>query len=146
MDEGDQFLGEVLSGIAEADVVTIFFPLLRRALVVDTRHDETTGYLVRVAAQAASMEDRIRSIERWRPHLGKVRSILGIPWVKSVRQLGEHRVVDSLVTRLVEEGMPEAQARREIVRAVEQLWKLEQIAFVRLVRGEGYGTIWSSRE
>src|SRR5205809_80144 len=97
MDDDDQFLSQVLSGISEAEIVTIFFPLLRRALVIDTRHDDQTPHMVRVMSQVGSMEERISVIQRMRPEFGKVRSILGIPWIKSVSSLNEQGVVEQLV-------------------------------------------------
>jgi hypothetical protein len=144
MDGDEQFLSQVLSGIAEAEVITIFFPLLRRAIVVDVRHDEASGPMVRVMPQVNSMEERIRGIEKLRPGLGKVRSILGVPWMKSVRLLGDHGVTERLVARLAESGLSRNDARAAIEGAVEQLWRLERIAFVRMIRGEGFRTIWTN--
>src|SRR5947208_1924002 len=100
MDDDDQFLNQVLSGIAEAEIITIFFPLLRRALVIDTRHNESMGHMVRVLPQVGSMEERIAVIERMRSQFGKVRSILGIPWIKSINSLREQGIVERLVERL----------------------------------------------
>ncbi len=142
MDDDDQFLNQVLSGIAEAEVITIFFPLLHRAIVIDTRMDERSGQMVKVMPQANSMNERIRSIERMRPQLGKVRSILGVPWMKSVRRLDDDGVIQRLVNRLSAAGMPPASAEAAIRDAAEQLWRLERIAFVRMIKGEGFRTLW----
>lgn len=142
MDEDDQFLNQVLSGIAEAEVITIFFPLLRRAIVVDTRHDESSKQLVTVMPQVNSMNERIRSIERIRPQFGKVRSILGVPWMKSVRRLGDDGVTQRLVNRLSAAGMSPNAAEAAIRDAAEQLWRLERIAFVRMIKGEGFRALW----
>ena len=73
MDGDDQFLNQVLSGISEAEIITIFFPLLRRALIIDTRHSEGLGHMVGVLPQVGSMEERIAVIEELRPQFGKVR-------------------------------------------------------------------------
>lgn len=142
MDEDDQFLNQVLSGIAEAEVITIFFPLLRRAIVIDTRRDEAGGQMIRVMPQVNSMSERIRSIERLRPQLGKVRSILGVPWMKSVRRLGEDGITTRLVNRLSAAGMPPSVAERSINEAAQQLWRLERMAFVRMIKGQGFRTLW----
>lgn len=144
MDDSDQFLGQVLSGISESEVISIFFPLLRRALVVDIRHDEQTSPLVRVMPQAKSMEERIRSIEKLRPQLGKVQSILGVPWMRSVRGLREHGIWNSLAGRLTQAGVPAGTAEKQINDAIEQLWRIERLGFERMIRGEGYATVWSS--
>ena len=145
MHEDDQFLSEVLSSIAGAEVISIFFPLLRRALVIDTRRDDETDPLIRVMPQVASMEVRIEGIEKMRPQLGKIQSILGIPWMKSVRNLQEHGITDRLEERLSEAGMSRDAAEAGLNSAVKQLWKLERLSFVRLIRGDGYATIWSAQ-
>lgn len=144
MDE-EEFLSQVLGAIAEAETIAIFFPILRRALVVDIRHDESTSPLVKVMPQVQSMEERIKAVERLRPELGKVRSILGVPWMKSVRRLREHGVTDRLIERLVEVGMPPSTATATVHESIEQLWRLECMAFARMIRGEGYKTIWAAK-
>ncbi|HUP28161.1 MAG TPA: hypothetical protein VM409_06970 [Chloroflexia bacterium] len=144
MNEDEQFLGQVLSEIAEAEIITIFFPLLRRALVVDTRSDGEMGHLIKVMPQVRSMEERISSIQKLRPSLGKVHSILGIPWMKSVRGLREHGVRARLIERLASSGVPLTLAEKQISEALEQLWRLERLGFERMIRGEGYTTIWAA--
>lgn len=144
MDNNEQFLSQVLSGISESEVISIFFPLLRRALVVDARYDVETPHMVRVMPQVRSMEERITGIEKLRPRLGKVHSILGIPWMRSVRGLKEHGVKASLVRRLGDAGVPPAVAGKQIDEAIEHLWRIERLGFERLIRGDGYSTMWSS--
>jgi len=146
MDDDDQFLSQVLAGISEAEIITIFFPLLRRALVIDTRNNEGAGQMVRVLPQVSSMEERINAIERLRPQFGKVRSILGIPWIKSVSSLSEQGVCDQLVQRLLDTDMPPQKAQEAIERCVQELWQVEHRAFIAMIRGEGYHTLWASAQ
>jgi hypothetical protein len=145
MDEEDQFLSQVLSGIAEAEIITIFFPLLRRALVIDTRHDEQTEHMIRVMPQASSMDERIGSIEKLRPQFGKVHSILGIPWMKSVRALREQQITDRLIDRLQRADMPRSKAVDMLNKTLDQLWRLERLGFERMIKGDGYSTLWTKR-
>src|SRR4051812_24600572 len=145
MDDENQFLNQVLSGISEAEIITIFFPLLRRALVVDTRHDTGIEHMVRVVPQVGSMEERISSIEKLRPQFGKVRSILGIPWIKSVYSLREQGVTDRLIARLTAADMSLVRAEDAIRHALTELSQVEHRAFVSLIRGDGYQTLWTIR-
>ncbi|MDQ6692808.1 MAG: hypothetical protein M3014_00065 [Chloroflexota bacterium] len=145
MNEEDNILRETLSDIAEAETITVFFPLLRRAIVIDTRHNEANAQMVKVMPQANSMDQRIRAIEQVRPELGKVRSIVGIPWMKSVRQLDEQGITPQLVRRLVVTGMDERLARKSVGAALRELWQLENLAFARMIRGHGFKTLWSTR-
>ncbi|HST03609.1 MAG TPA: hypothetical protein VLQ48_02620 [Chloroflexia bacterium] len=143
MDE-EAFLNQVLAAIAEADVVSIFFPLLRRAMVIDLRHEDDVLPMVKIMPQAGSMDERIAGIERVRPDLGKIRSILGVPWLKSVRNLQQEGVIDGLVLRLVAAGLSPAESERLLRNAVNALWGIERIAFVSLVKGDGYKTLWKT--
>ena len=148
MDENedeDQFLNQVLSGISEAEIITIFFPLLRRALVIDTRQNESTTQWVQVMPQVSSMEERISIIERARPQFGKIRSILGIPWIKSVGTLREQGVTPRLVERLAQSGMPHHKAKAAVHDAVYELARVEHRAFISLIKGDGYQTLWTAR-
>jgi hypothetical protein len=145
MEDDDQFLNQVLAGISEAEIVTIFFPLLRRALVIDTRHDDETGQMVRVMAQVGSMEERIGVIEGMRPRFGKIRSILGIPWIKSIHTLREQGVVEQLEKRLSDSGMPAFRAESAVAEAVAELTRIEHRAYVSMIMGDGYQTLWSAQ-
>lgn len=146
MDQDEQFLSQVFNAISEADVISIFFPLLRRALVVDLRGAPDESPMIRVMGQVSSMEERITSIEQIRPDLGKVRSILGVPWLKSVRSLDEVGIISHLVERLAQAGMYPGESGPALRDAVNQLWKIERMAFAGLIRGEGYKTLWTARQ
>jgi hypothetical protein len=144
-DSDDQFLSQVFSAIEEADVISIFFPLLRRALVIDMRDAPEASPMIRIQGQVNSMEERIASIERMRPGMGKIRSILGVPWLKSVRGLEDAGVLTRLTDRLTQAGMNQAESGPALRSAINQLWKIEHLAFIGLVRGEGYKTLWTAK-
>jgi hypothetical protein len=114
-------------------------------MVIDARGDEESRFMVKVMPQVNSMEERIRSIEKLRPQLGKVRSILGVPWMKSVRRLDEHGVTRMLADKLVSAGASYAEAETQVQAAADQLWRLEKMAFVRMIRGEGFNTLWTAK-
>jgi len=76
--------------------------------------------------------------------LGKIRSILGIPWLKSVRNLWDEGVTERLIQRLIEAGMSPDESERALSKAVNSLWGIERMAFVSLIKGEGYKTLWNS--
>ena len=145
MDQDDQFLSQVFSAITEADVISIFFPLLRRALVIDLRNAPESAPLIRLLGQVNSMEDRISSIEQLRPGMGKIRSILGVPWLRSVRSLDEVGIMTSLVERLAQAGLYPPESESALRSAIDRLWKIERMAFVGLIRGEGYKTLWTTK-
>ena len=140
----DEFITQVLSTIEEAEVLTIFFPNLAKALIVDFRRNFEEGPLVRVANQVNSMEERMSNIEKMRPGLGRVRSIAGIPWTKSVRTLKENEVIERLENRLVAGGMDRYEAAQTCNDAFASLKQVEHAQWVDLIKGQSplYKTIW----
>src|SRR3954464_5020774 len=102
--DDEEFLLQVLANIEEAEVLTIFFPLMRQALVVDARHTPDVGPLLTVAPQVASMAERIAWVSDRRPQLGRPEFIMAIPWLKSVRSLAEHGVMERIRSLLVRRG------------------------------------------
>lgn len=141
----DEFIIQVLSTIEEAEVLTIFFPNLMKALVVDVRHNLEEGPMVRVVNQVSSMEERMAIIEKMRPRMGRVRSIAGIPWTKSIRTLKENEIIDRLEARLLAAGMDKLEAVRVCEEAFQQLKEVEYNQWVELIKGKSplYKTIWA---
>ena len=142
--ERDEFITQVLSTIDEAEVLTIFFPNLTKALVVDVRRNFEEGPLVEVVNQVSSMEERMASIEKMRPGLGRVRSIAGIPWTKSIRTLSENGVMSRLEQRMVSAGENTYAASQACNAAYQLLQEIEQQQWVDLIKGQNplYRSLW----
>ena len=142
--ERDEFISQVISTINDAEVMTIFFPHLGRSLVVDTRRSVEDGPLFRLMNQVNSMEERMGSIEKMRPTLGKIHSIHGIPWTKSLRTMRDNDVLATIIGRLTSNGMPLATAERQVMDAFRTLLSVEHAQWVDLINGESpvYKTLW----
>jgi hypothetical protein len=136
-------LPDVIAGIADATVISILLPFLRRSLVIDTRRGDEYDAMVRVLPQVNTVEERMRSIETLRPGLGRVRSILAIPWMRTMRDLRATGIPGELVDRLVATGTDRVDAQRAVDDALRQLLRYERMAFARMVTGQGFGTIWT---
>jgi hypothetical protein len=142
--DDEQFVQHMISAIDDADVISLFFPLLRRALVIDARSTPEQPPLISIMPQVASVEERINMIEAQRPGMGKVRAVLAVPWLRSVRELSERGIVPVLVERLVKSGLSPDVSRPRLEKALNRLWGIERMAFAGMIRGEGYQTIWTS--
>lgn len=144
--ERDEFITQVLSTIDEAEVLTIFFPNLAKALVVDVRRNAEEGPLVKVVNQVNSMEERMAAIERMRPSFGRVRSIAGIPWTKSIRTLRENGIMSRLEQRMVANGDNSFNATAACQEAFQKLQEIEQAQWVDLIKGRNplYRSIWEN--
>jgi hypothetical protein len=100
--------------------------------------------MIELMPQVSSIEERVQAIERKRPQLGRIHSIIGIPWTKSVRALQDLGIISHLISRLADAGIPADVATSRLNTAFKQLRRLEQQGMARLIRGEGYATLWPS--
>ena len=95
-------LDEVLENIDKADAMSLFFPTLRAAVVIDMRHDGKEGPMVRLMQMVASPQERLRTIRRLRPNFPRLHSLILIPWPRYVDSLLSLGVWDRLMKRLKE--------------------------------------------
>lgn len=123
--------------------MSFFFPTFRKALVVDTRSNETDGPMIRVMPMVASPQERIRALRRLRGGFPRVRSLTVIPWPRYVDSMVSLGVWDRIVERLAQSGMADAAEASQP--ALEELKRMEKAEMAAVVIGENYHTIWSAR-
>ena len=143
-DDFEYDLDEVKKNIDGAEVMSVFFPTLRRSVVIDTRTNERDGPMVRIMPMVASPQERLRSLRRLRPTFPRVHTLALIPWPRYVESLVNLGVWERIVSRFDEAGQSEAVAACEAV--LEELREIEKSEMASVVRGENYHTIWSARE
>ena len=144
--DDEEFLLQVLANIEEAEVLTIFFPLLRKALVVDARHSAGIGPLLAVVPQVASMAERVAWVSAARPEFGRPDFIMAVPWLKSIRGLADHGVMDRIHSLLVRRGTAPDTAITMTNQVFTELLRVEHAALVAVIRGEGFLTLWQAAE
>lgn len=133
---------EVLQSIATADVVSLYFPALRKTLLFDARYDDIEGPMVRVVDMVNSTEERFRSMRRMRPRFARPEAIVLIPWTRHVDSLSRLGVLQEMMDRCRRAGSDAAvNACREAYRNLQALELEEKRA---VIRGDGYQTIWSA--
>ena len=137
-------MDEVFRNIQNAEVMSIFFPALRKALVVDTRFNETDGPLVRLLPMAGSPQERLRSIRRLRPGFPRLQNLTLIPWQRYVDSLVRTGVWAQIEDRIKESG--DTKAIEACGAALSELRHLERRELRAVIVGEGYQTIWSAGE
>ena len=133
-------LQEVLRAVDYAEVFVIFFPLLRKSLVIDTRSDMENPPLVRLMPQVGSPQERYRVIRRLRPHFPRLEQMPTIPWHKYIRSLFTTGVVDWIRGRLAQSGGQESIAALD--EATSELLRLERLELASVIQGDNYHTIW----
>lgn len=105
----------VRDNVREAEIVTFYFPLLRKTLLIDTRTlagqafegsmpvpvaDAARLPLVRIVPMARSSAERFESLRRLRPEFDRPESITMIPWPRRVESLRSDGVWELLIARL----------------------------------------------
>ena len=139
----EQDLHEVMKKIDDAEVVSLFFPTLRKAVVIDTRSNEIDGPMIRIMPMVASPQERVRSITKLRSEFPRVKNLTLIPWPRYVDSLANLGLWDRVVKRLKDTGYEEAVSTCQEV--LEELRRLEKVELASVVRGENFHTIWSAR-
>ncbi len=101
IDDGvDLDLRAVCQNIAEAEVITVYFPLIGRTLLVDARRAAGVSTMVRVVPMARDTGERLRSLRRLRPMLPRPESITMIPWQMRVQAVIPTGVWECLLRRI----------------------------------------------
>ena len=135
-------ISEVKRAIDAGEIIALYFPLLRKTLLMDTRTNNVDGPMIRVVPMASSAEERFRELVRMRPRFPKPESISIIPWPKYVDSLRRLEVWDHIVRRFLEIGP------RDVVRQCEaclvELRQFERDEVRRAITGEDYETLWDA--
>ena len=135
-------IDEVLRNVQEAEVMSIFFPSFRRALIIDTRYNADDGPMVRLMPIASSPQDRVRSIRKLRPGFPRLQNLTLIPWQRYVDSLVNLGVWEKIVKRIEESG--DKKAMQACDAALTELLRLERQELVAAISGDNYQTIWSA--
>lgn len=136
IDDGAELdLTAVCQNIAEAEVITVYFPLIGRTLLVDARCTADVPTMVRVVPMARDTGERLRSLRRLRPMLPRPDSITMIPWQMRVQTVVTTGVWECLLRRL--DDHPAAEA------CLMQLQSLERAEQLDAILGRRYEALWT---
>ena len=136
-------LADVIKQVEAADVISIYFPMIRKTLLIDTRFTMEDSPFVAVVPVASSREERFRALKKLRPYLPRPKSITVVPWPRYVESLVRLGIWQKLLERFVHSGHKGAvQACKE---AMREIMHLEEAELSAVLRGENYHTLWSRR-
>jgi hypothetical protein len=136
-------VSEVNKQVDFAEVIALYFPLLRKTLLMDWRTNDIDGPMIRVVPMANTAEERFQSLLKMRPRFGRPDTIVIIPWPKYVTSLSELGIWDHIVRRYADTGS--ATAVRDCDRSFSELEKLEREEIHRAITGKNYETVWGKR-
>ncbi len=136
----DLELETIVSNVAEAEVIALYFPLFRKTLLLDTRTSPASGPLACVVEMVSTTQERVRSLRRMRPQFSRPDSITLIPWMRRVETLGTTGVWGRIEARLEACGGAEGRAAAGV--CLDELRAFERREFRRAITGERYQTLW----
>lgn len=131
---------EVYRAIDHGEIIALFFPLLRKTLLMDTRTTPLDGPMIKVVPMASSADERYRELVRMRPRLPKPESVNIVPWPKFVESMTRTGVWDRIVRRYIDIGPPDVVKHCET--ALDELRELEREEIRNAITGENYETLW----
>ncbi len=132
---------DIAKKVSTSEVLLIYFPLFRRTLLVDTRFNDDCSPFVAVMPMATSIEDRLRSLRRLRPLLGRPKGVSLVAWTRYAESLVRLGIWDILIQRFVDSGHKDLIVECEDTLREIYTMELEEISLV--IRGDNYHTLWS---
>ena len=80
-------IDDIARKVNTSEVLLIYFPLFRKTLLVDTRFNDDCSPFIAVVPMAHSIEDRLRSLRRLRPLLGRPKGVSLVGGIETVMSL-----------------------------------------------------------
>ena len=135
-------IDEITKNLNDAEVVTLFFPLLRKTLLLDLRYGEEYEPIVTVMPMVNSPAERMETIQKLRPNLAKPEKIVFIPWPKYASSLVRLGLYDLIKQRLKRTGRSKPVS--DLRAAIKTLEQTERDEIAAVIKGKGYRPIWQS--
>jgi len=145
MDEFGMDLDEVMEVIDTAEVLVIRFAILDKRLLIDARHDDVDGPLLKLVAKASSVEDRFQSLRELRPRFPLPEKIVSFTWPRQIETFRLAGLWSRIVDRLVASGYTGVKEQCEGV--FGELVEEEKTEVLTAIRGgPSYQSLWERRE
>jgi hypothetical protein len=133
-------LDAILDAIEKADVITIRFLIVPHRLLIDARHSDVDGPLLKLVPRARTLEERFKIIKKLRPRFRLPEKITAVAWPRRVEGLVSAGVWDRIVQRVSEAGFPDT--AEECQRVLDDLICQERAEIHNAVAGAGYQSLW----
>lgn len=138
-------LDEVMEVIDTAEVLVIRFAILDKRLLIDARHDEVDGPLVKLVPKTSSVEERFRSLREMRSRFPLPEKIVSFSWPRQVETFRLAGLWARIVDRLIASGHAGVKEQCEAV--FGELVNEEKAEVMTAIRGgSSYQSLWQRRE
>jgi hypothetical protein len=136
-------ISELKDSVSTVEMLTIYFPMLRKTLLVDNRFSAVDPPMVRIVPMVRNLEERVRELQKLRPRFPKPESLSIVPWVGRIASLQRHGIIDHMQRHFVDNGWPDA--ARACRQAYVELERLEREHIRNAVLGgSNFETIWAA--
>lgn len=133
-------IGEIVKTVRQAEVVTFRFVTVPSRLLIDNRHNEVDGPMLKLVPKAASAEERFKSLKMLRPRFRLPEKISAIWWPRYVDSLVDHGIWEAIVERVAASGFTAAPEDARLLFA--EIRAMERAELANAIGGEGYRTLW----
>ena len=130
---------EIIKSLKKTDVISIFFPYIKKTILIDKRSTSDEGSVILLTDIARTPRERILSLETLRPNFPAIENILLIPWTRYVISLKDSGVWKAICDTL-EESTTKSDSTDKIF---EQLTQLEKRSLINVINGSEFKTIWT---
>jgi hypothetical protein len=136
---------KIIRALAEAEVMSIFFPRIGKALIIDTRHDAEHGPVALIDEMVGSAEERLQSVRRLRPEFTEIGQLTLAPWLLSTRAFTEQGILEAIVARFHAMGFHAA--ADDAMDVFRQLQRFERQVELDLILGDPQTTrtLWARK-
>ena len=134
---------KIIRALSEAEVMSIFFPQVGKALIVDTRHDADHGPVMLIDEMVGSAEERLQSIRRLRPEFTEIGQLTLAPWLGSTQSFIDKGILGAIIDRFHAMGFHAA--ADDAIIAFESLRRHERALLRDLIAGNPQvtRTLWA---
>ena len=135
---------EIMKVIDTAEVLVVRFAIIDKRLLIDARHSQVEGPLIRLVPRADSVEERFRHLKQMRPRFPLPERIMSFMWPRHVELLQTSGVWQRIVDRL--RALGHSGTAEECEAVYRELLAEEKAQVVAAIRGEaGYQSLWERR-
>ena len=133
-------LDDILKNVNTSEVTSIFFPYLRKSIIIDLRSNDNDGPAVILTDMVSSPQERVRSLKHLRPNFPEVEKMIIVPWFRYVDTLKTSGIWNALIERTTDISIKDGETDSAFV--MDELKKMEKTHLIEAINGIKFRTIW----
>ena len=135
-------LNDILENVKTSEVTSIFFPYLRKSILIDLRSNDSDGPAVILTDMVSTPQERIRSLKQLRPNFPEIEKMIIIPWFRYVDTLITSGIWNALIERTADVTLKDNDIDSAII--ITKLKKIETTHLSEAIMGHKFQTIWKN--